>query len=50
MSRASRDYALSLLLVATGAALVITGSVVLGLIVAAAGCVACALTADGAGA
>ena len=50
MSRASRDYALSLLLVATGAALVLVGAVVVGLIVAGAGCVACALTADGAGA
>lgn len=50
MSRASRDYALSLLLVGTGAALVLVGAVVVGLIVAAAGCVACAMTADGAGA
>lgn len=50
MSRPSRDYALSLLLVATGAALVICGAVVVGLLLAGAGCVACALTADGAGA
>ena len=50
MSRASRDYALSLLLVATGAALVLVGAVVVGLLVAGAGCVACAMTADGAGA
>ena len=50
MSRASRDYALSLLLVGTGAALVIFGAVVVGLLLAGAGCVACAMTADGAGA
>ena len=50
MSRASRDYALSLLLVATGAALVLVGAVVVGTILAGAGCVACAMTADGAGA
>ena len=50
MSAASRDYALSLLLVATGAALVLVGAVVVGLLLAGAGCVACSLTADGAGA
>lgn len=50
MSRSSRDYALSLLLVATGAALVLVGAVVVGLLLAGAGCVACAMTADGAGA
>jgi len=50
VSGASRDYALSLLVVATGGALVIVGAVFAGLIVAGAGCVACALTADGAGA
>ena len=50
MSRASRDYALSLLLVATGAALMLVGAVVVGLLLAGAGCAACALTADGAGA
>lgn len=50
MSRASRDYALSLLLVGTGAALVLVGAVVVGLLLAGAGCVACALTADEAGA
>ena len=50
MSRSSRDYALSQLLVATGAALVLVGAVVVGLLLAGAGCVACALTADGAGA
>ena len=50
MSRASRDYALSLLLAGTGGALVIFGAVVVGLLLAGAGCVACALTADGAGA
>lgn len=50
MSRASRDYALSLLLVGTGGALMICGAAVVGLLLAGAGCVACALTADGAGA
>jgi ABC-type protease/lipase transport system fused ATPase/permease subunit len=50
VSRASRDYALSLLVVTIGGALVIVGAVFAGLIVASAGCVACALTADGAGA
>jgi hypothetical protein len=50
VSRASRDYALSLLVVATGGALVIVGAVFAGLLLAGAGCVACALTADGAGA
>ena len=50
MSRASRDYALSLLLVGTGAALVLVGAGCVGLLLAGAGCVACALTADGAGA
>ena len=50
MSCASRDYALSLLLAGTGGALVLVGAVVVGLLVAGAGCVACALTADEAGA
>lgn len=50
MSRASRDYALSLMLAGTGAALVIFGAGVVGLLLAGAGCVACALTANGAGA
>jgi hypothetical protein len=50
VSRSSRDYALSLLLVATGAALVLVGAGVAGLLLAGAGCVACAMTADGAGA
>ena len=50
MSRSSRDYALSLLLAGTGGALVLVGAVVVGLLLAGAGCVACALTADGAGA
>ena len=47
MSAASRDYALSLLVVATGGALVIVGAVVAGLLLAGAGCVACALTEIG---
>jgi hypothetical protein len=50
VSRASRDYALSLLLAATGGALVICGATVLGLIVASLGLIACGLTADSAGA
>ena len=50
VSRSSRDYALSLLLAGTGGALVICGAVVVGLIVASVGLIACALTADGAGA
>jgi hypothetical protein len=50
VSRSSRDYALSLLLAGTGGALVICGAGVVGLLLAGAGCVACALTADGAGA
>ena len=50
MSRASRDYALSLLLAGTGGGLVISGATVLGLIVASLGLIACALTADSAGA
>ena len=50
MSRSSRDYALSLLLAATGGALILTGAPILGAIVASLGLIACALTADSAGA
>ena len=50
MSRASRDYALSLLLVATGGALVLCGAGILGAVLAGVGLVAVGLTADGAGA
>jgi hypothetical protein len=51
VSRASSvAYALSLLLAGTGGALVICGATVLGLIVASLGLIACAMTADSAGA
>ena len=50
MSRSSRDYSLALILTWTGGALMLCGAGLLGSILAGVGLVACALTADGAGA
>lgn len=50
MSRPSRDYALSLILAGTGAALMLVGAPIVGAIVASVGLIAASLTSDGAGA
>lgn len=50
MTSASRDYSLALLLAGTGGALVLVGAPLVGAILASVGLIACALTADSAGA